>query len=109
VHLVLDESPVRLPIDAETELLRITQEAVTNARKHANASNLWVTCQVAPPTALLRVEDDGAGLGLPRVDSFGLEVMRERAGRIGADLSVRNREDGGTTVEVTLGRVGVPR
>ncbi|MGH8892431.1 MAG: sensor histidine kinase [Actinomycetes bacterium] len=109
VHLVLDESPVRLPIDAETELLRITQEAVTNARKHANASNLWVTCQVDPPTALLRVEDDGAGLGLPRVDSFGLEVMRERAGRIGADLSVRNREDGGTTVEVTLGRVGVPR
>ena len=35
VHLVLDESPVRLPIDAETELLRIAQEAVTNARKHA--------------------------------------------------------------------------
>ncbi len=35
MHLVLDESPDRLPIAAETELLRIAQEAITNARKHA--------------------------------------------------------------------------
>jgi signal transduction histidine kinase len=103
VHLVLDEAPVRLPVDAETELLRIAQEAVTNARKHADAANLWVTCRVDPPRALLRVEDDGKGLGRPRTDSFGLEVMRERAGRIGARLSVSGREQGGTAVEVTLG------
>ncbi len=103
VHLVLDESPVRLPIDAETELLRIAQEAVTNARKHANAANLWVTCRIDPPSAYLRVEDDGGGLGQPRSDSFGLEVMRERATRIGARLVVGNRTKGGTSVEVTLG------
>lgn len=103
VHLVLDESPVRLPIDAETELLRIAQEAVTNVRKHAGAANLWVTCRIDPPSALLRVEDDGSGLGKPRSDSFGLEVMRERAGRIGATLSVHDREEGGTAVEVLLG------
>jgi signal transduction histidine kinase len=103
VHLVPDEAPMRLPIDAETELLRIAQEAVTNARKHADAENLWVTCRVDPPTALLRVEDDGKGLGRPRNDSFGLEVMRERAARIGAQLSVSRREQGGTAVEVTLG------
>jgi signal transduction histidine kinase len=103
VHLVLDEAPVRLPIDAETELLRIAQEAVTNARKHANAENLWVTCRVDPPSAVLRIEDDGKGLGRPRSDSFGLEVMRERAARIGAKLSVFGREQGGTAVEVTLG------
>jgi len=103
VHLVLDESPVRLPIDAETELLRIAQEAVTNVRKHSHASNLWVTCRIDPPSALLRVEDDGSGLGKPRSDSFGLEVMRERAGRIGATLSVSNRKEGGTAVEVSLG------
>jgi signal transduction histidine kinase len=103
VHLVLDESPVRLAIDAETELLRIAQEAVTNARKHANAHNLWVTCRIDPPTAYLAIEDDGAGLGRPRDDSFGLEVMRERAERIGAKLHVGNRDEGGTAVEVTLG------
>ncbi len=109
VHLVLDESPTRLPIDAETELLRIAQEAITNARKHANAANLWVTCSVNPPTALLRVEDDGKGLGLPRDDSFGLEVMRERAERVGAQIHVANREQGGTMVEVTLGAARVGR
>jgi signal transduction histidine kinase len=109
VHLVLDESPTRLAIDAETELLRIAQEAITNARKHANAQNLWVTCSVNPPTALLRVEDDGQGLGRPREDSFGLEVMRERAERVGAHIQVRNREEGGTMVEVTLGAARVAR
>ena len=103
VHLVLDEAPTRLPVDAETELLRIAQEAITNARKHANADNLWVTCMVNPPRATLRIEDDGGGLGKPRNDSFGLEVMRERAERVGARLTVQNRPDGGTSVEVTLG------
>jgi signal transduction histidine kinase len=103
VHIVLDEAPTRLPVNAETELLRIAQEAITNARKHANAENLWVTCSVNPPQAVLRIEDDGGGLGQPRTDSFGLEVMRERAERVGARLTVQNREQGGTTVEVTLG------
>ena len=103
VHLVLDEAPTRLPVDAETELLRIAQEAITNARKHANADNLWVTCMVNPPRATMRIEDDGGGLGKPRNDSFGLEVMRERAERVGARLTVQNRSDGGTSVEVTLG------
>jgi signal transduction histidine kinase len=105
VHLELDETTIRLPVDAETELLRIAQEAITNARKHANAQHLWVSCAVDPPHATLRVEDDGGGLGAPRADSFGLEVMRERAERIGARLSVRNRAGGGTTVEVSLGPV----
>jgi len=108
VHLVLDETPMRLPIDAETELLRIAQEAITNARKHANAQNLWVSCQVDPPVATLRVEDDGDGLGVPRPDSFGLEVMRERAARIGAQLTVSNRDNGGTVVSVALGAVRIP-
>jgi signal transduction histidine kinase len=103
VHLVLDESAFRLPIEAETELLRVAQEAITNARKHARARNLWVTCRVDPPRAFLRIADDGRGLGSPRADSYGLEIMRERSTRMGAALTVRNRVGGGTVVEVTLG------
>lgn len=103
VHLVLDESPSRLHADTEAELLRIAQEAITNVRKHARARNLWVTCRIAPPTALLRVEDDGEGLGAGRSDSYGLEIMRERAARIGATLSVEPRDDGGTVVDVVIG------
>lgn len=106
VHLVLDESSHRLPIDAETELLRIAQEAVTNARKHSRAKNLWVTCRVDPPRAFLRIADDGAGMGAPRHDSYGLEIMRERTARLGASFAVRSRVGGGTVVEVTLGASG---
>ncbi len=103
VHLVLDESAYRLPIEAETELLRVAQEAITNARKHAHARNLWVTCRVDPPRAFLRIADDGTGLGSARPDSFGLEIMRERTARLGAAFTVRNRVGGGTVVEVTVG------
>jgi signal transduction histidine kinase len=103
IHLVLDESPNRLRSDTEAELLRIAQEAITNVRKHARARNLWVTCRIAPPAALLRVEDDGEGLGTGRSDSYGLEIMRERALRIGAQLNVGPRAEGGTVVDVVIG------
>lgn len=106
VHLVLDESAYRLPIQAETELLRVAQEAITNARRHARARNLWVTCRVDPPRAFLRIADDGKGLGEPRNDSFGMDIMRERTARVGAVFTVRQRVGGGTVVEVTLGPGG---
>lgn len=102
ISLALEEAPQRLPIAIEAELLRIAQEAITNARKHAEASHLWVTCQVAPPFARLRIEDDGRGLGNGRIDSFGLEIMRERAARLGATLDIGAREPHGTFVEVCL-------
>ncbi len=103
VHVTLDEAPDRLPIAAEAELLRIAQEAITNARKHAEAEHLWVTCRVDPPFAHLRIEDDGHGMGTGRHDSFGLEVMRERAARLGAELTIGARKPHGTFVEVVLG------
>jgi signal transduction histidine kinase len=103
VHLTLDEGPDRLPLHVEEQLLRIIQEAVTNARKHSGASNFWVNCHVRAPRADIVVEDDGAGLGdSVRADSFGLSVMRERAHRIGATLSVNDRVGGGTRVTVSL-------
>ncbi|MBV9291974.1 MAG: GAF domain-containing sensor histidine kinase [Frankiales bacterium] len=107
VHLSLAESANRLPSETEAELLRIAQEAVTNARKHAEAENLWVTLSIDPPDALLRVEDDGRGLGRARIDSYGLQIMRERAARLRTEVRVENREPKGTAVEVRLGE-GVP-
>jgi signal transduction histidine kinase len=106
VHLELDESPQRLRTEAEAELLRIAQEAVTNVRKHSGAQNLWVTVRTAPPSALLRIEDDGLGLGAGRADSYGMDIMRERADRLGAALTVSPRDGGGTVVEVALGTLG---
>jgi signal transduction histidine kinase len=105
VHLSLDESTARLPAAVEAELLRIAQEAITNARKHAGASNLWVTCAVDPPTAQIVVSDDGHGMPEHREDGrFGLAIMAERAERIRGRLEIRPRQPHGTTVAVVLGR-----
>ena len=103
VHTVVDEHGDRLPAGTEVELLRIAQEAVTNVRKHAHAANLWVECSVAAPHARLRIADDGVGLQPATPASMGLRGMNERAQRIGAELSVGEREGGGTLVDVRLG------
>jgi signal transduction histidine kinase len=103
VHLSLDEAAGRLNWESEAELLRIAQEAIGNARRHASATNLWVTAVIDPPRALLRIEDDGSGMGAGRHDSYGLEIMQERAARLGAEFIAENRAPRGTRIEVVMG------
>jgi signal transduction histidine kinase len=104
VHFTFDESTARLPAATEAELLRIAQEAITNARKHAGAANLWVTCTVDPPFAEIEVSDDGKGFADDRPDGrYGLTIMAERAERIRGRLKITPRHPSGTTVAVVLG------
>jgi signal transduction histidine kinase len=104
VHLSLDESTARLPAATEAELLRIAQEAITNARKHAGAENLWVGCTIDPPYTLIEVSDDGHGIvDQKREGRYGLAIMSERAERIRGRLEIRPRVPTGTTVAVVLG------
>jgi signal transduction histidine kinase len=108
VHLSLDEAATRLTGGVEAELFRIAQEAITNARKHSEARNLWVDCRVQPPFARIQVRDDGRGLRRGGdEDSFGMRIMQERASRIDARLDITAPQNGGppkgTTVTITLG------
>ena len=100
VHLTLDEREARLPRRAETELLRIAQEAIGNVHKHARAINVWVNLRTIGSDLQLVVEDDGVGGAIPRTGHYGMHTMRERAERIDADLEIGNRQDGGTIVTV---------
>jgi signal transduction histidine kinase len=106
VHLTLNEAPTRLAPAVEAELLRIAQEAVTNARKHASARNLWVDCWTDPPRASLTIRDDGQGISGRRDDSYGISIMRERAQRIDASLEVTSESEPdkprGTVVQVKV-------
>lgn len=106
VHLTMDEAPTRLPPGVETELFRIAQEAITNVRKHSGANNLWVDCCVRPPYGRIAVRDDGLGFGRARDDSYGLRIMRERAERIRATLTLdtpeMSSERPGTCITVTV-------
>jgi signal transduction histidine kinase len=104
VHLSIEETPARLPASTEAELMRIAQEAITNARKHSGAQNLWVTFAIDPPYARIQVEDDGAGIGPHRPEGrLGLAIMAERAQRIRGQLQITPRAEGGTSVAVVLG------
>lgn len=108
VHVTLDEKGPRLPADVEYELLRIAQEAMTNARKHSAGANLWLRCTVRAPYAEIEVVDDGTRRHAPKVDSHGLTIIKERSRSIDAELVVSEPtpELPGTRVLVRLGAVG---
>lgn len=102
IRVRLDEQPTRLRPEVESELFRITQEAINNAVKHARASAIDVQCQVYAPEARITVTDNGVGLQSGRSDSHGLKIMRERARLIGAKLQVKDNASRGLTVRVAL-------
>lgn len=102
IRVTADERTARLRPEVEAELLRIAQEAITNAVKHSGATLIDVRCVVAAPSAEIRVQDNGRGLGQKRADSQGLEVMRERAVLISASLTIVNAQPHGTMVTVRL-------
>lgn len=100
VHLRMADAPTLLRTDVETEIFRIAQEALTNVGKHARASNLWVSSQTGPGGVLVSISDDGVGMASARSGRLGMKIMAERASRIGAELSIRPRDGGGTIVEL---------
>nr|WP_275940937.1 sensor histidine kinase [Nocardioides zeae] len=102
IRCTVDERTARLRPDVEAELLRVAQEAMTNAVKHAGASEIDVECLVDAPRARIVVRDNGTGLGPGREDSHGMAIMRERAQLVGASLSV-DTSALGTVVYVALG------
>ena len=73
VHLTLDEAPTRLRAEVETELLRIAQEAITNARKHASAAQpVGGLPDPAARGRRISVRDDGGGIRAAGDDSYGI-------------------------------------
>jgi signal transduction histidine kinase len=101
-HVHTDLTGPPLPARVQAELLRITQEAISNVRKHADAENVWVTLTTDGNEFALSVIDDGRGTGMPRARAghYGLHTMRERAARIDATLDFGARPGGGTSVRV---------
>jgi signal transduction histidine kinase len=92
-------------VPVENNLLRIGQEALTNAVKHGRPSRIDVRLRYEHGTFRMVVSDDGLGFDTaspPPAGHFGLAGMRERAEEIGARLELASRVNGGTEVQVTL-------
>ncbi len=107
LKLELDASPQGLADEVQYNLLRITQEAVNNAVKHASCRTIEVGLQSTADRLRLSIHDDGVGLGdhdsdHPQPGHYGLIGMRERANQIGADLRLRSAPGEGTTIALDL-------
>lgn len=91
----------------EVQLLRILQEALTNARKHADARTVWVVFKIIDGCAQVTVQDDGKGFEQQELSGeienrVGLRVMRERAVELGGNLAVCSGPGKGTLIIVTV-------
>ncbi len=86
------------------QLLRIIQEALTNAAKHAHAAEARVSLAARDGTAEVTITDDGQGFDPQQAggDGFGLRFMAERAGAVGGDLHVYSASGRGATVLVRV-------
>lgn len=85
-----------------THLYRISQEAVNNAAKHASASLIKVRVAVHRGVISMIVADDGSGITNPAADTMGLQIMRYRAGIIGARFKIISQAGRGTIVAVRM-------
>jgi signal transduction histidine kinase len=107
VEIEVEGEPRRLAVPVEMNLLRIGQEAVTNAIKHARAQRISLRLQYDLASVCLCVSDDGQGLSaadmaLSGNGHFGLLDMRERAQSLGCDLRLKSEPGRGTSIEVDV-------
>jgi signal transduction histidine kinase len=94
-----------LPPSVQQDLLRIAQEAISNAVRHAKPTVISVNLRCEPSNLVLEVTDNGSGIADSQAASregFGFSNMRTRAENIGAQLKLRTTSGGGTTIAVHL-------
>lgn len=101
--------PVQLSIEQELALYRITQEALTNVRKHASPTGVMVDLTFTPSGVQLEISDDGTGFDVPanlaelaHQGSFGLMGIQERVWGVGGSLSIQSTPEQGTRLCVTI-------
>ncbi len=105
-----DDGVRRLSDFDEITLYRIVQEALTNAAKHAGATNILIRLRQSEEDVLLEITDDGVGFDAPlpalskEPPTWGLFNMRERARAIGGTLDIESKRGHGTRIVVRVKR-----
>jgi signal transduction histidine kinase len=105
IEVKVSGTPVRLPGKIEMNILRIGQEAVANAIKHGDASQVQIELHYSPEKVILKVSDDGRGFSPDQATSaghFGMLDMRERAEAIGSHLQIESAPSRGTLIRVEV-------
>ncbi len=104
-EVILDPAEIVLDRERSTTVFRIFQEAMTNVARHAQATQVQVLLRREPARVILRVSDNGVGIGAEEAaasDSMGLIGMRERCRIWEGSLELRAPEGGGTEVLLVI-------
>ena len=98
------ENDERLPVAIRQDLLRIAQEAISNAVRHAEPRAIDVSLRLDPPSLVLEVKDNGCGMisAAETRDGFGLVNMRARVNELNGSLNIRTALGRGTSIVVTV-------
>ncbi|MGV0784349.1 sensor histidine kinase [Mycolicibacterium sp. XJ775] len=102
VDIHIDDDLPPLGMAADVVLLRSAQEAMTNVRRHSQASELRVYLEPVPHGVRLCLSDNGIGLQPDHVDGFGLRGMQARLDQVGGTLTLSVPDGGGVRVIVAV-------
>lgn len=108
-HLQVENYERILDFKTEATVFSIVQEAITNIKKHAGASNVWLTLEEREDSLFVTIKDDGKGFDVKEVEksydrrgSLGLLNMRERTELIGGQISFDSAIGQGTSVNLVV-------
>jgi signal transduction histidine kinase len=109
IEVVLDlETGIRLPEDIQIVFYRVTQEALSNIAKHADATQVNILTFRQPNWIDLYISDNGKGFAQsnpPTPGHFGIGVMRERAKSINAELTIHSRVGEGSRIRLSWSEI----
>jgi len=98
-------TPVRLPSSTEIAAYRLVQEALTNIRKHADATKVNLRLQFQADNLLVEIRDNGRGFDLSQtldsaisVGHMGLLGMKQRVETLGGDIKIKTGKGAGTAI-----------
>jgi two-component system nitrate/nitrite sensor histidine kinase NarX len=102
LELVDHGGAMALSAAQQAQAVQVVREALANVAKHALADRVRLALALRGEKVEIVVEDDGAGLATPEspVSHHGLDIMRERARRLGGSLEIGPRQGGGTRVRL---------
>jgi signal transduction histidine kinase len=109
IHLQIEGLEERLPHRVEDIVFAIVREAIHNIKKHARATNIWLTVIRQEKELLTTIRDDGQGFDVEEVEisyatrgSIGLLNLYERAEMLGGQISIESALGQGTTVSLKV-------
>ncbi len=111
---VVNGNDVARPPKIDNQLLRIGQEAITNAARHAHARRIHLEITFTPDAVSLRVDDDGCGIegdrnAVHETNHYGLTTMKERAEELGGAFTITTAAGQGTSIEAVIPLSGAVR